>query len=293
MNINSIPFPVKYQSSQPVFIVSVKSGTSEIFARWMSSFLRINFETCFLTLLPVYKKTLIGDDHEVSGSDQILIQHIQENPCFKKWKKQFAKSLDGLGSDNIPSEEGFGNIMNRFYEILNQHLRTVRWGEILPALTPHVTLIHRLYPKAHWIHLLHDGRSLADSFFRKNRFSRNIRDFARFWKYQEFHISEKLKLLPAEQVLKVKSEALFNDNGTRLDELLNFLQLDDPGFQMKRFLMNNRHKIVPEGGKWKTLTCDDILDFEQEAGELLEEYGYKLSPANDLHLIYPARFHKY
>jgi hypothetical protein len=208
------------------------------------------------------------------------------------------RSVDPLGA---------GGALRAFYEAYAERAGKTRWGEKTPAYAKHMARIQRALPEARFVHLIRDGR---DVWLSRRKSSAQPPPPARVAARWQGRIERAREQAPRlRHYMELRYEDLVLDTEPSLRRVCEFAELDfDPGMlsyheraeerlaEMKRDLpargqrphqpASKRmeiHALTSEPPKaervhrWRTLMSDeDRLEFESEAGELLEELGYEV-----------------
>jgi len=182
--------------------------------------------------------------------------------------------------------------------------RARRWGDKNNFHVRHISRLHRLFPRAQFVHIVRDGRDVACSY--RAVMSRrsdsdyapqlpvDIREIAEEWTSNLRHAIEDLSSLPSHQFDELRYEDLVANPSASLRDLCGFLGITyDP--EMLLFHVRNRleHQEPPAFLQWKANTTreissaqvgkfrkllapDEIRAFESIAAPILERYGYTL-----------------
>jgi hypothetical protein len=152
-------------------------------------------------------------------------------------------------------------------------------SERTPAHAGAVSLIAEVYPDAHLIHIIRDGRDVARSLAARDWGPDSIRAAARMWK--EAVLGARADA-PPDRYLEVRYEDLLADpraGALRLYEWLG-LRVDDDVVDRVMAAATRAVNHDPKDPrlttqKWRDhFSADDLADFNAEAGDLLAELGY-------------------
>jgi Sulfotransferase family len=165
-----------------------------------------------------------------------------------------------------------------------------RWGDKTPAYISHIDRLAAIWPDAHFVVLVRDGRDVALSVTKVPFGPNNVWAAARSWSGAIRHGREAAERYP-ERVLTVRYEDFVADPEHELVTLCSFLQLGyDP--DMLAIERSDRAKVVEDQtswftnvwapittdavGKWRAeLTPQQQQVFESVAGNELRELGYE------------------
>jgi hypothetical protein len=118
-------------------------------------------------------------------------------------------------------------------EILAENLSPLTLVEKSPHIVRRVEFMRRAYsmfPQARFIHLVRHPRSQGESFLKFAAVSRvpewqQVRDPQQIWYIQNMNICDFLKLVPENQKLRIRGEALLGDPQARLSQIAGWLGL--------------------------------------------------------------------
>ena len=168
-------------------------------------------------------------------------------------------------------------------------MRGTTWIDHTPENINYASLLLKLFPRAKVVHIVRDGRAVANSILPLDWGPNTVIKAASWWKAM---VREGLALeafLPADQIVRVKYEDLvYEPEETvralceRLDLPYEGAMLRADGFQPPGYTAS-QHKLVgkrpdPERAtRWKqTLTDRQVELFESLAADLLAQMGYDL-----------------
>jgi hypothetical protein len=169
-------------------------------------------------------------------------------------------------------------------------------GDKTPAYVRSIDILHRLWPSAHFVHVIRDGRNVALSLLEWPKVHPKPGNFvtwnedplstaALWWDLNVSRGREARKLLGPELYYEVRYESLVENPREACAAVCAFLHLPfddcmlefyavregDPGLEKKCAGL----PITPGLRNWKSqMTPDQIESFEAIAGELLEDLGY-------------------
>jgi len=201
-----------------------------------------------------------------------------------------------------------GNALRAYYQTYAAKHGKARWGDKTPGHTAHVYSLWELFPEAHFIHLVRDGRDVAAS-LREMPFApgdRSIEALAVAWRTD---LQEARRLGSAvPHYREVRYEQLVAEPEATLRELSDFLELEFDGSMLlaheraeerlgeqsgvrqaggidnvpperRRIFASSLEPVdASRVGGWRdALTAKEIARFEAEAGETLEKLGYELA----------------
>jgi hypothetical protein len=182
----------------------------------------------------------------------------------------------------------------------------VRWGDKTPIYTSYLDLIHQIFPRAQFVHIIRDGRDVALSMldkWGKREIHVDIYFAARNWVRRIRQAQTSGARLSSDSYYELRYEALVEDPEAELRPLCEFL--GEPFFPVmaKPHLLGRAN--LQEGdfhaplrqppstgriGRWKQeMSWADRRLFQDVAGELLAELGYEVEDVEKAPLQEQAR----
>lgn len=273
----------------PFFIIGCPRSGTTLFQLLIDKHPRICIppeSALFINFGPYLASTEI--DFSNRRNKELLASAILEHHFIKNWFLDI--KTEELAADNIRDSRSFVNALFNHYQ---RKFGKSRWGEKTPQHAFCADHIVNVFPDAKFIHLVRDGRDVAESTRRVFIGPQSIFNIARRWKFYVDHIADLAKNLPQEQFLQVRYEDLITDTETVLKSVYSFLgeettvdcstnQESTTGdVYKKRLLATYTSAIKPLnsdkiGIYKKALSQKQIAQFEYVAGEQLKHLGYEL-----------------
>ena len=278
--------------SNPFFIVGIgRSGTSLIRLMFHSHpRIAIPYESHFLTTY--YDNLKQYDDLNEDGNIYRLIGDMLNEPLLKMWDHSF------------DLERVLGNVQDRslrgaIHAIYNDYVKgkgKARWGDKSDYLD-RMHIINEIFPDAQFIHIIRDGRDVANSVIKLPWGPNDIISAAEWWNQYLWLARRVGAVLGQERYIEVHYEKLVNDTENELKRLCVFLG-EEYSSEMLRYYKNvdmaipadrkGQHYNVESSPKqsrvfaWKREMhpCDVAL-FNRYAGKMLEEVSYEI-PKNKI-----------
>lgn len=178
------------------------------------------------------------------------------------------------------------------------------WGDKNNFYLNHIEELKKLYPDAKFIHVVRDGRDVACSYLDitrhtyKSRYApllpQNLEEIANHWRNNVLRIERDLRSCNS-SFLTIRYEDLVSRTDKELQKLCDFLGIEFQNEMVSFYLVNRSQNLEPvETLEWKqktlmpiepssigryldTLTKEDILHFEEVAGDALDIFHYKKS----------------
>ena len=146
-----------------------------------------------------------------------------------------------------------------------------------------------MYPKARFIHLVRDGRAVANSVMQRDWGPNTIVLAAYWWQYHLAHGLAAEQALGPERILRVRYEDILEDPRSALSRICEWLEIEysdrmlDPGantLDARAATFNARANRAPEAGRalaWRSeLSGRQVEVFESATGDMLHYLGYKM-----------------
>jgi LPS sulfotransferase NodH len=200
-----------------------------------------------------------------------------------------------LGRVRAPSAAG---LFDALFSLYAARRHKTRWGDKTPQHALRMPELLAVYPEARIIHLVRDGRDVAESTARIAIGPCSILAIARRWKHYMDTVRTAAAGLPPSQFLEVRFEDLVRDPGGIRRRIMDFIGEDDskcppvdqdlPETGTRERSAGYAHhaslrSAITAGkiGVFRTaLTPRQIELFEAVAGDVLVRHGYGLSVAH-------------
>lgn len=289
--------PTRQASAPAPFVVGAsRSGTTLL--RLMldaSSKLAIPPETNFGQALDAFERGGV-----TAGVDAIL-QSQAWGDCDLS-----TRDLQRSVEDDPPNTQG--ELLRRFYELYALHRGKPRWGDKSPYYMMAMERIAQLFPEAHFVHVIRDGRDVALSNIPLWFGPDTIEKAAVWWSQMIALARRQAAKLPF--YMEVRYEELVRDPRAALTAVCEFIELEweegmldyhlhaadrlaaetadliQGGRLVSRRQRLEIHRLVDRPpqvdrvGRWRTeMSEDDRRTFERIAGITLEELGYETAGA--------------
>ena len=270
-----INFPIKYKNKYPVFVIGLNDSGKLTVANILQKYFRINFNTNVTEFLPIYRAVYLSKGLSDSEKMNIIADRFLNLPVIDDWITRFYQ--DNKDRLNFSELKNFADFIDYTFQQFNRKRNFYLWGDLISSMSNQFSELYSLFPSAKFIHVIRDGREIAVKTLEKYHSGQNVSNIARYWRYAVTKVDRFSKQLPEKQFLNIPYEQLFIDPAKTIGSIIRFLEFEDRGYQLQRFIYNNIHKevVYKDPFRWKTeLSKSQQFLFEQEAGDLLETLGY-------------------
>jgi hypothetical protein len=164
------------------------------------------------------------------------------------------------------------------------------WVDHTPENINYAALLLELFPRARIVHIIRDGRGVANSILPLDWGPNTIVKAAPWWKEMVREGLALEALLPQEQIVRVRYEDLVNEPDRTMRSLCRALELPyepdilradgfrPPGYTASQHEMIGKRPDPSRATRWRTtLTPRQVEIFESVAADLLGQMGYPLT----------------
>jgi hypothetical protein len=224
----------------PFFIVGIgRSGTTLL--RLMlhnHPQIAIPYESHFIT--EYYRNIEKYGDLQNHDNLHRLVSDILNEDLISKWDHTF--DIDRV-LNNI-TESNLSNVLNAIYQDYATSKNKARWGDKSDYLD-NLHIIHRLFPDARFIHIVRDGRDVANSVIKLDWGPRDIIQAAEWWDKFVLLGRRMGQMLPQDQYTEIKYEDLVLNTEKELKRLCEFL--DEEYSELMLNYHQSSSKAIPAG----------------------------------------------
>lgn len=193
----------------------------------------------------------------------------------------------------IQAPVSFRKILERLFTLYAEKEGKSRWGDKTPEHTLFLSAVLQTFPEARFIHLVRDGRDVAESLSRMFFGPITIDKKAELWRCYTQAFYEFKKSLPADRYLEIHYEALVRNPEGEVRKIIQFLGevplaagAAVPETRLKQVYLSTddgTHQSLSQpisdkkiGSFKQQLSARQIEIFEAIAGDMLKAYGYEL-----------------
>lgn len=251
----------------------------------------------FGPLVPLY------GDLEQPGNLRRLVKDLLRDERIQRWGLEEMSAAQFCSELTEPTVRG---VVAHLFARYAAKEGKPRWGDKTPAHAFHIPDILAAFPEAKIIHLLRDGRDVAESLLRMFFGPNRIDGAAHAWSAYVLAAREGARALPTGQFLEVRYEDLVATPQAALARILAFLgEAEGPaiGRAVPASSLTRRHLTFGKHfsgladpissarvGAFRTkLTGRQVAIFESIAGDLLTACGYPRVTAGRTELTFSER----
>lgn len=216
---------------------------------------------------------------------KLAFEIITEHPRWADWGVSNEQFRDELERAQLP----------RLADILEIAFRLetsadVRWGDKTPGYLDHIEQLHRIFPRAQFVHIIRDPRDVCISLLSKKWRGSETWTIARYWRDAVTAGREQGRALPPALYHEVIYESLVRDPEPELRRMCEFLGHDfDPAMlnfhedvdesvlsmQSKHHAKTKRSPQASDAERWRTeLSPERLGMIEAVTGPVMESFGY-------------------
>jgi hypothetical protein len=235
-------------------------------------------------------------------ASEILTTIFNDYRFVKEWQGD-PPTLEDLLQE---SEVTPAALLDALYSAYARQHGAVRWGDKTPIYTSYIDLIHAIFPRALFVHIIRDGRDVALSTLDKwgdRELHVDVYYAARTWVRRIAKARADGSELGPELYLELKYEDLVSDPELHLHTICDFIGEDylpamaEPHTLAREQLKSDAfHAAVREPptatriDRWRReMKAADLRLFQRVAGPALDELGYEVADAGPTPLSERAR----
>jgi len=241
---------------------------------------------------------------------QLLTEHVINNNRIKSWGLPLDTSTFTNRCYSGPSE-----YINHLFSLYASYAGKTRWGDKTPQHALCIPEILKVYPEAKFIHVVRDGRDVAESSRRVTIGPKSMRGIATRWCHFVNTVESEFKSIPEENAIQVYYEDLILDKARVMNDVFAFLgeASIDSGISNPESSVSEKYATISSfhhssqkgidkskiGIYKKRMSQNEITLFESVAAPTLARFGYQVtsSPSRfsirqDISDLYLDKIHK-
>lgn len=265
-----------HTSTGPVFVIGhARSGTS-LMCRLLLDHLGVNFGTESQFIARYHSRLPLYGDVTDERRLRLLLQDISRERFFVRTRRNFGFAFDIDRAVRSIAPRTYANAVRAIFDQFAATKGHVRWGDKTPEYCRHLPLLRELFPDAQFLHIIRDGRDVAQSIFQTGFGPKNAYEAALAWKQTIGHVQRFRHGLPTGTCLEIRYEDLLVNPVRTLGTVASFLGIQNHGELMASIAPRLRNQVrAGNTSKWKErLTWREIECFEAFAGPELVGLGY-------------------
>lgn len=183
-------------------------------------------------------QNMLSEFSNVKTGAETELFNLYINRLYESWDKQIEKtSTHNRGKIGLPfymKEDEFKKVVTKF---LNKLMAKINpedklFIEKTPGHAFSVELIHKIYPRAKFIHIVRDGRDVVASLVSASKgwgsawAPKSLKQASRLWVNHVQSADKQLQKLPKELWMLIRYEDLLRDTKDKLKEICIFVGID-------------------------------------------------------------------
>ena len=252
------------------------SGTS-ILAMVMRKYLQICFGTETQFVINYYRRLpRYGDLSETANMRRLLKDVLSER--FFVRSKKFGFEADEEDICSRIEQPTLRGLIDAIFASFCVQSEMDRWGDKSPEYTYDLDVLGELFPDAKYIHIVRDGRDVANSTAGRYWGPKNAYVSACDWNEAIANVLRFTDRLPADKVMEVRYEDLLTHPVDVFRRLIEFLDVDDADGKLIAYIEANIKGELNRGNfnKWQSRwSSEEQRRFERIACESLRRFSYE------------------
>ena len=225
-------------------------------------------------------------DLSVDRNRRRFIRDLLGDAYIQKWNMNLSVSK----VERMAPKFTRAHIIESLFRFYKEERGAERWGDKTPEHIRYLPMIREDFPDAYLIHLVRDGRDVAEAFRRMIFGPVSALGLGRTWRREVTHWLDYRKEGETENMLEVRYEDLVSAPKEVLKRILAFI--DEPFVDTTNRYANSKVSGLVGSESWHSslhhgITTDkvgiyrrklserDVEIFEYVAGNILETYGYQ------------------
>ncbi len=237
--------PIKYKTTEPVFILSEDFRQHQLWMRLLQKYFRINLETQFCALIELYQKSGLATIPDLTMTPDATLLYLKKALILLNWHEKYGVNLDITLIKENGESLTIPELLQSIYKQLNKKLKYLRWGAFSNNYLSCLPEILTLFPKAQFIQINEDHTPGELSFLFEFEHPLEEWIFANLESSKNYFKAK--KYISSPQLVAFDAESLLEKPAETVDILIQFLQIADSGRQLYRFIMNNIQKELISG----------------------------------------------
>lgn len=272
----------------PLFVIGVDRSGTTLLSMMLDSHSRIAipYESHFITKYYMEREQY-GDLKNSIERRKQFVKSILSEYDVQEWDHQINLEDIDINACNT-LEDTVSQIFSAYARYFGKDI----WAVKSPRYTLYLHMLNRMFPTARFIHIIRDGRDVANSLVLQRWGPNNFVSALRYWAETVKCARKMLRMLPDDRFVELRFEELVNRPDKELEKICSFVGVAFEPAMLENytsraaakvgFLIKDRHSHLKEGPtrsqafKWKkSLSAADQALAYEIAGDVLEELGYE------------------
>ena len=270
--------------TDPFFIVGVQRSGTTLLRLILNAHSEIAIPEEASFLKPLLKADWIRKP--ITGKKlHKLVSYLRANEQFRLWNFNREPLLQKLASKKSTTIK---EVMDIMYSNYAQHEEKSSWGD-KSLFFGSMELLHEMFPKARFIHIVRDGRDVFYSWRKMDPAKSHPAVMALDWKFKIHLIERSMKNIPLSNILVIRYEDLLINPDKTLRNVCKFLNIkfDEKMLKFhqssKKYIGKHHSELIFKAiddsniSKWKNLlTQEEMKIYQTVAINSLQKYGYEI-----------------
>lgn len=274
------------KEAEPIFIVGAPRSGTTMLRLMLNSHPRIAipFESDFIPKF--YRRLDEYGNLRIEANIARLLEDIAALSFVKR-----GKLVQDSSSVLARQPKSYSELIAAIYEVYAECEGKRRWGDKDPDNVLQIDVLWNLFKNCQIIHIVRDGRGVANSLRKQEWGSKNLPKLARDWSWKVTLAHKMGMMIGPRHYLEIKYEGLVRAPESSLRHICEFL--DEPFDQRMLCYYENAAAAMPDSSlkyhgssiqppdpekaqAWQhEMSLADRVLFEEEAGLTLKEFGYR------------------
>ena len=274
---SAVDYPVRHRHTSPVQLIGHGSSGTSIFADLCRKYLHVGFGTESQFVIRFYHRLPKYGDLASDANLRRLIADLHRERWYERCKK-YGYASDAERIFSAIKSRTYRGVLDAVFGDLARHHGMPRWGDKSPEYVNDLPILYSIFPDAKYIHMVRDGRDVANSVMGRYWGPKNTYTAAVEWRDAIRKVAAFVEGFPKDQVLEVRYEDFLNDPLDVYAKLIEFLDIEsDDGDLLEWIASQTAQDLVRTNfDKWKKAWPESQrLLYERVAGDELRRHGYE------------------
>ena len=284
-NVTAPQVTTQVYSKPPFFIVGAQRSGTTMLRLMLNSHrnLAVPFESKFVA--EFYKRLDDYGDLKRSENRLRLLHDIQQHEAVRR-----GHLIAATDEQLVLDVSSYPELLARIFSCYASKSGKSRWGDKTPSYVTDIPLLRLLFPECRILHIVRDGRDVAQSMARVSWGSSHVPHLAMDWR-RKATLGHKTGITLGRHYLLIRYEHLVLRAEETLKQVCTFLEEPyDPG--MLQYHVKAQQEMPSDSMQWhrssvkppdpskvfawkRDMSQTDKIIFEQLAGDALDLFGYE------------------